>query len=72
MHMTSNMKFHPDEWAKLTQAQKDKAKLIRNPSTISPNTSNYQACVTSTEPSPPDTKNRVKFSNNTEIAASSL
>ena len=32
MHLTANMKFHPDEWAKLTQSQRDIVKILRNPS----------------------------------------
>ena len=72
--MTSPMKFHPDEWTKLTQSQRDKVKILRNPpsAATTPTSTNYQAHVTSTEPAPPDTNHRVTFSNNTEIAASSL
>ena len=74
MNMTSNIKLHPDEWAKFTKTQKNKVKLIRyrSFSTISPNITNYQARVTSTEPFPPETKNCVTFSNYTVISASSL
>ena len=74
MHLTANMKFHPDEWSKLTQSQKDKVKILRNPSSAAtaPNSINYQAHVTLTDLSPPDTNNRFTFSNNTEIGASSL